>query len=117
MKPFTARHLSVPWMTQALALCLALALSATLHPSAQAAPPDLDAPLVFKALRVGDTEAEVLRTLGVSPREAQRTEFAGLQKLHLVFEVGQHRIEVTLIGGRLMSKSATTKPSTWRLPW
>ncbi len=103
--------------TRALTLGLAVAFSAPPIPSALAATPEPNTPLVFKALTVGDTESEVLRTLGVAPSEAQRFEMAGLEKLRLVFEVDQHRIEVTLIGGRLISKRVTTKPSTWRLPW
>lgn len=107
----------VPVMSRRAMICSMATKLAVIGGSAAAASPEPESPVVFKALAVGDTEAEVLRTLGVAPRESQRSELAGLEKLRLVFDLDQHRIEVTLIGGRLLSKSVTTKPSAWRMPW
>lgn len=115
--PVHSCHFFLKFSAWPTAVVLVLALLTAPHAGAQAVAPESNIPLAFKAMNVGDTEAEVLRTLGVAPIESKRSVLVGVEKLLLTFEVGQHRIEVTLIGGRLLAKSATTKPSNWRLPW
>lgn len=98
------------------AICVAFLLStltlvATDPALAQPAPHDAH----FASLRMGDTEAAVIQVMQNQPKEIRRDSLLGVERSVLVFEFGRARHQITFVGGRLVSKSVETKPTTWGL--